>query len=323
MPSEYVLGVDGGGTWTRSIVMRTDGMIEGIGRAGPSNPITLGVKESLTNILEAVENACKTSDINNFQTSVLGLAGASRSCLGDEMLSRFPAFFGDARIVSDARSALAGATGCKPGVVVIAGTGSIAYGMNEMGGEARSGGWGWRLGDEGSGYTIGNTAVITALRAHDQSGLDTMLKEMILGRLGLDDVEKVIDWTYDPQREPRHFASLVPLVKEAEKQGDKVAAQIMMDAGSQLGMVTQAVIKRLRLMGDFPVACSGGVFKQPNRYNLAFEEAVRKVAPRCNFIKPLFSPTVGSAFLALQKLGVEISDELLSNARTSLEGLNE
>jgi len=323
LPSDYVLGVDGGGTWTRSVVMRTDGIIIGVGRAGPSNPITLGAEESLTNIIESVENAGKTSGIMNFQISVLGLAGASRSRLGDEMLSRFPAFFGDAHIVSDARSALAGSTGCKPGVVVIAGTGSIAYGVNETGVEASAGGWGWRLGDEGSGYTIGNAAVIAALRAFDQSGPDTVLKEMVLNHLGLDAVEKVIDWTYDPQREPRHFASLVPLVKKAEKQGDKVAAKIMMDAGAQLGMVTQAVIKRLGLMGDFPVACSGGVFKQPNRYNLTFEEAVRKVAPRCNFIKPLFSPTVGSAFLALQKIGVEISDGLLSNTKTSLEGLNE
>ena len=319
MPSEYVLGVDGGGTWTRSVIMRTDGIIMGTGRAGPSNPITLGVEKSLNNILESVEKARNVSSIEVFQSSVLGLAGASRSRLGDEMLSRFPAFFGEARIVSDACSALAGATGCKAGVVVIAGTGSIAYGVNENNEEAKAGGWGWRLGDEGSGYTIGNTAVIAALRAHDQSGPDTILREMIMAHLGLEKYDEVINWTYHRQREPRHFASIVPLVKMAERKGDMVAAQIMVDAGTQLGTVTQAVIKRLNLDGDFPVACSGGVFKQPNRYNVAFEETVREIAPRCDFIEPLFSPTIGSAFLAIHSLGVDISDELLDYAKKSLE----
>lgn len=321
MPSEYVLGVDGGGTWTRSVIMSLHGTILGIGRAGPSNPITIGVEESLNNIIEAVENAIKESSIKNFQSSVLGLAGASRSRLGEELLSRFPVFFGSTRIVSDARSALAGATGCKPGVVVIAGTGSIAYGVNDNDEEAKAGGWGWRLGDEGSGYTIGNNAVIAALRAHDQSGPDTVLREMVLAHLGLDQYDEIIDWTYAHQREPRHFASLVPIVKEAESKGDMIAAQIMVDAGTQLGTVTQAVIKRLKLVGDFPVACSGGVFKQPNRYNVAFEETVRDTAPECDFIEPLFSPTIGSALLGLQSLGVDIDDKLLANVGKSLEGL--
>ena len=108
------------------------------------------------------------------------------------------------------------------------------------------------------------------------------------------------------------------LVKEAEKEGDTVAIHIMIDAGIKLGMVTQSVIKRLKMEGRFPVACSGGVFKQPNRYNVAFKEKVRKVAPNCEFIEPLFSPTVGSAFTALQFLGVNIGDELLTNTKESL-----
>lgn len=300
------------------MIMSTDGTVVGMGDAGPSNPITLGVEQSLKNILDAVENAGKKAKITGFKASVMGLAGASRSHLGDILLSRFPMSFGDTRIVSDAHSALAGATGCKSGVVVIAGTGSIAFGVNDSGLEARAGGWGWRLGDEGSGYTIGNNAMIALLRAFDGSGPSTVLLDMILDHLGLDDIEKIIDWTYDPKREPRHFAYLVPLVKKAEKQGDMVAAQIMRDAGAQLGSVTQAVIRRLGLEGRFPVACSGGVFKQPNGYNVAFEETVRKVAPDCDFIEPMFNPTVGSGLLALQYKGVEISDDLLAKTRESL-----
>jgi N-acetylglucosamine kinase-like BadF-type ATPase len=321
LPSDYVLGVDGGGTWTRSVITRLDGTVMGMGRSGPSNPITVGVEQALKNIFEAVNDAGEGSGIEEFKASVLGLAGASRSRLGKKMLKCLPKYYGETRIVSDALSALAGATGCRPGVVVIAGTGSIAYGVNLKEEEARAGGWGWRLGDEGSGYTIGRNALNAALKDHDLSGPPTILKEMILSHLGLSDLEEVIDWAYDPEREPSHFASLVPIVKTAEKKGDKVASLIMEDAGAQLGLVTQAVIKRLKLVGVFPLACCGGVFKQPNRYNVAFEETVRKVAPDCVFIEPLFSPTVGSALLGFKSLGVEINEDLLAKVEKSLRQL--
>ena len=97
----------------------------------------------------------------------------------------------------------------------------------------------------------------------------------------------------------------------------------MENAGTQLGLVAQAVIKRLQLVGGFPVVCSGGVFKQPNRYNRVFEETVRKVAQICVFIEPMFTPTVGSALLALKSLDVEISDGLRVNVEKSFRWFDE
>lgn len=323
MSSDFVLGVDGGGTWTRCVVINLKGEVVSTGRAGPSNPITIGVEDAVANVLEAVDLAQKDAGVLEFNASVLGLAGIARSYLRDEIKSRLPEIYGDVMLVSDARSALAGATGCKPGVVVIAGTGSIAYGMNKAGLEARAGGWGWRLGDEGSGYTIGNNAVIAALRAYDGSGPSTILLEWIIDKLELSDVNDVIDWTYSKDRQPMHFAEFVPLVKKAELEGDRVAAEIMFDAGSELGRVTQAVIKRLNLRGGFPVACCGGVFLQPNRYNIAFEQTVRQVAGGCDFIEPLFSPTVGSGLLALESVGVVVDEALLTKVDESLRCLDD
>lgn len=321
MPDEFVLGVDGGGTWTRSVVMRLDGEIVARGRSGPSNPITMGAEWALKNINEAIDQARKPLGIDGFKASVLGLAGIDRSKLKDELIAGLSRSLGETVIVSDARSALAGATACKPGVVVIAGTGSIAYGINSAGVEARAGGWGWRLGDEGSGYTIGRKAVLAALSYYDMSGPATVLKEQILAKLGLEAIEDIIDWTYASGRQPRHFAELVPVVKNAERNGDRVAADIMFDAGADLGRITQAVIKRLQLRGDFPVACCGGVFLQPNRYNVAFEKTVRQVASDCVFIEPMFSPTVGSGLLALERVGVDLGDDLLGAVEKSSGGM--
>ncbi|MCX6656024.1 MAG: ATPase, partial [Candidatus Bathyarchaeota archaeon] len=101
------------------------------GGAGPSNPITVGVDRALISILGAVNTASEVGNVSRFLASRLGIAGTDRSRLRQELLAGLPASYGDVAIISDAASALAGATGLKPGVVVIAGTGSIAYGENQ------------------------------------------------------------------------------------------------------------------------------------------------------------------------------------------------
>ncbi len=213
-----------------------------VGKAGPSNPITVGVDRALACILAAVNMASEAGNVNRFLASRLGIAGTDRSRLRGKLLAGLPASW-EAVIISDAASALAGATGLRPGVVVIAGTGSIAYGENQTGEHARSGGWGWRLGDEGSGYTIGINAIMAALKAEDGRGLGTALTAKILGYLGLDSMEDIVDWVYSPGREPRDIAYLVPLVREAEAEGDEAARLVMAGAGVELGLVANAVIK--------------------------------------------------------------------------------
>jgi len=294
-----------------------------MGQTGASNPITVGVDQAVTNIVDAVNMARKESRVEAFEASILGLAGASRSRLGEGLRKKLPYYYGDTRIVSDAHSALAGATGCKPGVVVIAGTGSITYGVDAKGEEAQAGGWGWRLGDEGSGYTIGRNAILAALRAHDGRTPDTVLREMILGYLGLGAVEEIIDWMYAPGREPRDVAYLVPLVRDAEAAGDEAAKLVMAEAGAELGHVANAVIRRLGLTGGFPVGLNGGVFKQPSVYIMAFEEVVRREAPDCALIKPRMPPVLGAALLALKSTGVSINDGLLRAVEESYGSLGD
>ena len=323
VPRGHVLGVDGGGSATRCVIMSTGGEALATGKAGPSNPITVGAEKALANILEAVDEASARSGVHEFMASRLGVAGTDRSRLRQELLDEMPGSFGDTQIVSDAASALAGGTGCRPGVAVIAGTGSIAYGENTLRETARAGGWGWRLGDEGSGYTIGLNAIMAALKAHDGRAPETLLKEKIVGQLGLDGIEGIIDWVYEPGREPRDIAYLVPLVREAEAVGDEAAALVMAEAGAELGLVANAVIRRLGLSGGFPVSLNGGVFKQPSGYIMAFEEVVRREAPECALIEPRLPPLLGSGLLALRAVGVTIDEPLLRRVETSYRGLGD
>lgn len=323
MPKGHVLGVDGGGSATRSVIISTEGEVLATAEAGPSNPITIGAERALANILEAVDEASARCGVHEFLASRLGVAGTDRSRLRQELLDGMRPSFGDTAIVSDAASALAGGTGCRPGVVVIAGTGSIAYGENGLGETARAGGWGWRLGDEGSGYTIGLKAIMAALRAQDGRGPETVLKQKIVSHLGLGRLEDIIDWVYEPGREPRGIAYLVPLVREAEAEGDEAAALVMAEAGADLGFVANAVIRRLGMSGEFSVSLNGGVFKQPSGYIIAFEEVVRREAPECALIKPRMPPLLGSGLLALKSLGVTIDEALLQKVEKSYRGLGE
>ena len=323
MPRGHVLGVDGGGSATRSVIISTGGEVIATAQAGPSNPITMGSERALASILEAVDEASARCGVQEFLASRLGVAGTDRSRLRQELLAGMRSSFGDTAIVSDAASALAGGTGCRPGVVVIAGTGSIAYGENSLGQTARAGGWGWRLGDEGSGYTIGLKAIMAALRAHDGRGPETVLEQKIVSHLGLGRLEDIIDWVYEPGREPRDIAYLVPIVREAEAEGDEAAALVMAEAGAELGFVANAVIRRLDMSGEFPVSLNGGVFKQPSGYIFAFEEVVRREAPLCALIKPRMPPLLGSGLLALRSLGVTVDEALLRRVEKSYMRLGE
>lgn len=323
MPTGYFLGVDGGGTATRAVIVSAWGGVLASGKSGPSNPITVGADGALASILGAVGVASAKCGVDRFEASRLGVAGTDRSRLRQKLLAGLPGSFGDTAVTSDAAAALAGATGCRPGVVVIAGTGSIAYGENHRGETARAGGWGWKLGDEGSGYTIGRNAVLAALRAHDGRASDTVLRILIQGKLGLGAMEEIIDWMYAPGREPRDVAYLVPLVREAEAAGDEAAKLVMAEAGAELGHVANAVIRRLGLVGEFPVALSGGVFKQPSVYITAFEEVVRRAAPDCALIRPRMPPVLGAALLALKSTGVSIDDGLLQAMENSYSMLGE
>jgi len=319
----YVLGVDGGGSNTRCVIVELSGSIVSRGSAGPSNPLTAGAESACKAIIEAVEEALNQCSARRFKAACLGLAGVERPH-GRESVQRIVANRIPAErvlIVSDAAAAFAGTIGFGVGVVVVAGTGSIAYGVNAKGKTARAGGWGWIVGDEGSGYDIGKRAIAVALRAYDGRDAPTKLVQLIKKALNLSDLTEIIDHLYVTGMKPHEVASLAPIVAEAAESGDQVALHILNEAGYELAHVTMAVIKKLRLHGHFIVAKTGGVFQMGTSINDAFERAIGQAAPECCIISSRFEPAVGAAFLALQEVGVEIDEALLEKVAVSLEAL--
>lgn len=318
----YVLGVDGGGSRTRCLIAHLSGRLLASGTGGPSNPITVGVDAASNAIIEAVDEASKCCGVWRFRATCMGVAGTDRPSGREALRERLSNLsVGKLSMVSDAASALAGATGCRPGVVVVAGTGSIAYGVDENGEIARAGGWGWMLGDEGSGYNIGMRALTAALRAHDGRDPYTSLCEKVRTTLGLEDLGELIDRIYLHDMECSDVASLAKLVGEAASDSDRKAIKILEDAGIELGLAASSIIRRLGFEGRFTVALSGGVFNLSEPLRSSFEETVRQVAPECVIATPRFEPAVGSVLLALQDLGVDVDEVLLEHVESSYQAL--
>jgi len=313
----YVLGLDGGGTETRCVIVHSSGRVIARGMEGPSNPITVGMHRAVGNLIKAVNDASEKSGIDVFTASTLGIAGTDRPNIRKQMSNLLPQELGRISIVSDAESALAGATSCNPGVIAISGTGSIAYAVNSEGKRARAGGWGWKVGDEGSGYSIGREAIRASLKAFDGRVRETGLVDVLCEELCLQKIDEIIDWVYSDDIKPHDVAALAPLVAEESSRGDEIARHILQNAGSELGDAALAVICRLNLEGSFKVAINGGVFKLGGVFREAFMEKVRSRAPESSFISPRFSPDIGSALLALQRLGISIDESVLNRIETT------
>ena len=150
---------------------------------------------------------------------------------------------------NDAIIALAGGTMGKPGIVVIAGTGSIAFGVNEEGKRARSGGWGYVLGDEGSAYYIGLKALNSVTRAEDGRGQPTLLSQAIFDHFSIDSVDGLVRLAYIDGFDRIDGADLSVIVAEAAEEGDETALRILWQAGAELGIAASAVAKALGMEG--------------------------------------------------------------------------
>lgn len=319
----YVLGIDGGGTKTISAIADIEGHLLSFGRSGPSNPLAVGEISAKKSIMEAIDDAINRSGVNisRFKVACLGIAGAG-NISGKSIMERITKELDIADkviIENDATIALVGATACSYGVIVIAGTGSVAFGINEYGERWRAGGWGYIVGDEGSGYDIGRKAIMDALRSYDGRGPKTLLLYEITKHFNLSSIDEIIERIYVAGMERHEIAALAPLVAKAAGEGDKVAKRILNEAGRELGLAAKAVIKKLRMENDeFDLAVTGGVFKAGEMVLNPFKKIIKKVAPKCRIICPKFEPVIGAILLALKEINVKIDSKVLKNIELTL-----
>ncbi|HEV2350611.1 MAG TPA: BadF/BadG/BcrA/BcrD ATPase family protein [Terriglobia bacterium] len=303
----FFLGIDGGGTRTTAWVADERGRVVGHAVAGPSNPLKVGFAACEREILRAAKAAVAAGLSRHRSGSggvkpplhavVIGLAGVDRPPVHSRVLKGIRKSLGAQNILltSDAAIALHAAIGNSPGIMVISGTGSIAYARDDQGNAFRSGGWGATFDDAGSGFDLGRRAIMAALRDYDGRGHHTNLGASICRALRLRDITQVILKPLTAQ----DIAALFPVVLKAAQRRDAVARYMLDAAAYELSELAFALIDRLRWKNRaFPVVCAGGIFSASPRVCKMFSMFVRNVAPRARVILLRRQPVEGALAMA-------------------------
>ncbi|MBI3732856.1 MAG: ATPase [Chloroflexi bacterium] len=302
----YVIGLDAGGTKTIAVVMDEARRECGRGASGPGNYHSVGQAGALAAIRHAVGAALMQAGLAVEQVGAgcFALSGVGRpedqqigKGFADAVLPGVPTV-----VCNDAIAALYSGAGKPEGIVMIAGTGSIVYGFASDGRKARAGGWGYRLGDEGSGWWIAEQALFAVTRAHDGRAPATDLTARLLARLGLSRPEDLITWAYSPAWTRDQVAALAPLALSAAEAGDAVAAGIVGEGVRALALCVRVVAERLGLdSAPYAVVLSGSLFRAA-LYEDLMRGALAEQAARAMPVVPAVDAATGAAWLALDAL---------------------
>jgi glucosamine kinase len=292
------LGIDGGGSQTTCGVGDETSLL-GSGSGAGSNVVRVGEAQARKSMATAIRQALTAAGVSakQIKRTCIGVAGGARPETTEvirRILSELVS--GEIEVVGDMVIAMEAASGAGPGVIVIAGTGSIAYGRNGEGQTARAGGWGFAISDEGSGYWIGRAAVTAAMRDFDE-GQNGGLLESVMKAWGVGTREQMV--VLCNASTPPDFAGLFPAVLAAVDAGDPSAHDILARAGVELATLGKIVISRL--FGDAvraPVSMSGGVFRNSSLIRQVFYNRLRLECANAMVNIDLVDPVKGALNMA-------------------------
>lgn len=317
----YAMGIDGGGTRTRAVMVDRTGKVCGQALAGTGNYQRLGL-EGVERLLEGLLQQLGLERRPSQLALCLALAGAGRPDEQEEIAALVRARWAEiACAVSDARAALEGAHGGGAGLIAISGTGSIVLGKNLAGEEVRAGGWGPLLGDQGSGYHIGLEGLRAVFKARDGWGPDTSMSQALRQVLGIGQWDELVRKVYGGEVGREQIAGLAPQVFAAATDGDQVARRIVDSAGAALGRQIGTVARRLSMVGKVELACLGGVFREVEILWPSIEAAAREEVALLHRRDPLLPPVMGAVLLAWRQAGLGPEERLLEALANAAPGM--
>ena len=320
---QWAIGVDGGGTHTRAVLVDREGAVRDMRTGGCGNYQRIGAA-GLRALLDDLLPPLLAGVAADGAALCLALAGAGRPREQQQIarLLKERRWSGVVRVESDARAALMGAHAGAAGLIAIAGTGSIVLGQNQDGQLMRAGGWGPLLGDEGGGYYLGLRALRAVARQLDGAGPDTALVEALAEALDMADWSGLIPAVYGGSIDHERIAALGPLVTAAAERGDVVALDILERAGGALGDQVVAVARRLGLLPAASLCCMGGVLGRGGLLVAALERAAAAHIDQLQLRPPQLPAALGAVMLAWGEAGeVAGADRLACLRATRPPGL--
>ena len=317
----HVIAVDGGQTHSTAVLAKLDGTILGVGQGGSANHfLEAGGPDRFASAMKScIYGASEQAGIalQPFKSAHYCLTGVHAQM--DALLQGIaPAQFQS--IQPDRVAALAGATQKRPAVLILSGTGAIAYGIDSAGADTVTGGWGYYMGDEGSAAWIAPRALSIATRAVDGICPPTLLSIAIPEYFGVTSLQELHPLIYTHQIDRVKLAEIARVVGHCARYGDSASIGLLAEAGRHLADAVVAVIRKLGL-GNNPVVVTsaGGVFKSGALIVEPMMDAIKEHCALTTFVEPEYPPIIGALILALQSGGVEIDEHVQNNIRAGAQ----
>jgi glucosamine kinase len=311
------LGIDGGGTSTRALLCDERGRVLGTGSGGVANHLHAGWDGATESLRTAVAAAFADAGIASAPCSTvfLGMAATAsdetrnhwREIALQLRLSATPATIG---VDHDIRIALAGGLAGRPGIALIAGTGSSCYGRTASGATWQAGGWGSILDDGGGGYWLGLRAVGAAIRAQDGRGPTTALHERVLARLQVSNLREIVTRLHNGSLTRHEMARLAEDVIACAAAGDTAAQELLSRGAGELAAMVRAVAQKLFAAAAPEVVLAGSTATAAAFAPLICAAIVREV-PDARVVPAELPPVAGAALLALKLGGVRPTPEIV------------
>jgi N-acetylglucosamine kinase-like BadF-type ATPase len=300
----YVIGIDGGGTKTEVALADLSVRILKIAKAESASPRNVGIKKAVENIVEAIK---KVKGVKKIDSIFIGLPAveeeykSKKEIIKKEILKRLKDFKGKLMIGSDQLVAFRSGTDKKDGIVLISGTGCVCHGWQEKK-EAKTSGWGW-LADEGSGFWTGQKGFQAVLKELDSRGSKTLITKILFKEWKIKNKNDLLNKVY-LNFSIRQISLISKLVDKAADKRDKIAKDIMIEAGKELAQSAITVIKKLNFQNEkFSIVLVGGMFDSKT-VSYFFKREVKKIAKKTQFLRSKVEPVIGAVKLAIEQLTI-------------------
>lgn len=319
----YVIGLEGGHNSITAVVAEETGCLLGMGVTSFSHPLSVEESERLhSGIGNAVREALVMADLEQAQMAGICIAGNSAIealvSPGNLALPSDCVFLAD-----ESRLAHLCVTLGRPGIVVIAGAGARAFGLNSEGASVCCGGWGLSPGDEGSETWIALRCLHACFRSADGISPSTQLLPLLLNHLEAPDLAYLHQRIASRGLSRDDAPALVEVVSRAGAQGDPAARAILRDAGRELALLAYAAHRKLNST-DLPtiVGTVGRVFRAGRLLLKSFRETLHRLMPGAQITPPQVSFAVAAALLALEEMGLPLHEERIARVEFTLPRLN-